>query len=153
MTEMLQIRSAERYFEEYGRNGIGKGADKWMIRRQLIDAFHKEIFGLVAMRAKKNFKDIPPEGDPEAMQIVKNVVKDTQRKWVKLCGIFAKYKETSNLLELNDLQMDESDIMRDVMEKNTLGTEDILQHPEVEPTFYRESLENGVEPVYEEEDG
>ena len=152
MTEILQIRSAERYFEEYGRNGIGKGADKWMVRRQLIDAFHKEIFGLVAMRAKKNFKDIPPEGDPEAIAIVKRIVHDTQKKWEKLCKMFAKYKETRNLLEIDDLKMDERDLMREVMEKNTLGTEDILQHPEVEPTMYRDSLENGVKPVYEEED-
>lgn len=145
MTEMLQIRSAERYFDEYGRNGIGKGADKWMIRRQLIDAFHKEIFGLVAMRAKKRFDRIPPEGDPEAINIVKNVVKDIQRKWVKLCGMFAQYKETCNLLEIDDLKMDESDIMRGVMEQNSLGTEDILCNEEKEPELYRESLENGVE--------
>lgn len=152
MSEILRIRRAEDYFKEYGVNGIGKGADKWMIRRQLIDAFHKEIFGLVAMRAKKNFKDIPPEGDPEAIRIVKNVVHDTQKKWEKLCKIFAQYKETMNLLEIDDLKMDSSDLMREIMEKNTLGTEDILQNPEVEPTFYKESLENGVEPVYEEED-
>ena len=151
MTEMLQIRSAERYFEEYGRNGIGKGADKWMIRRQLIDAFHKEIFGLVAMRAKKRFDHIPPEGDPEAIRIVKNVVKDIQRKWVKLCSLFAMYKETSGLLEVDDLKMDENDIMRGIIEENSLGTEDILRNEEKEPELYRESLENGVEAVYEEE--
>lgn len=151
MTEMLQIRSTEGYFEEYGRNGIGKGADKWMIRRQLIDAFHKEIFGLVAMRAKKRFDHIPPEGDPEAIRIVKSVVRDTQRKWEKLCAMFAAYQETSGLLEIDDLRLDESDIMRGVMEQNSLGTEDILEHQEQEPVMYRESLENGVEAVYEEE--
>ena len=149
MSEILRIRSAEEYFKEYGRDGIGKGADKWMIRRQLIDAFHKEIFGLVAMRAKKNFNTIPPEGDPEAQRIVQNVVKDTQRKWVKLCRIFAQYQETQGLLELDDLKLDENDVMQDAIEKNTLGTEDILKNTEAEPTLYRESLENGVEAVYE----
>ena len=118
MTEMLQIRSAERYFQEYGRDGIGKGADKWMIRRQLIDAFHKEIFGLVAMRAKKTFKDIPTEGDPEAIRIAKNVIRDAQRKWEKLCWMFAQYKETKDLLEFDDLKLDENDIMRGVMMQN-----------------------------------
>lgn len=119
MTEMLQIRSAHDYFKEYGRNGIGKGADKWMIKRQLIDAFHKEIFGLVAMRARKAFKDIPPEGDPEAIRIAKNVIRDTQRKWEKLCWMFAQYKETSNLLAFDDLKLDENDIMRGVIMQNT----------------------------------
>lgn len=147
MTEMLQIRSAERYFEEYGRNGIGKGADKWMIRRQLIDAFHKEIFGLVAMRARKRFDHIPPEGDPEAINIVKNVIRDTQKKWAKLCAMFAAYRETRNLLEIDDLKLDESDIMRGVMEQNSLGTENILKNQEYEPELYRESLENDVEMV------
>ena len=118
MTEMLQIRSAERYFREYGLDGIGKGADKWMIKRQLIDAFHKEIFGLVAMRAKKTFKDIPPEGDPEAIRIAKNVVHDAQKKWEKLCWMFAQYKEPRGLLELDDLKMDENDVMKGVMMKN-----------------------------------
>lgn len=112
MTEMLQIRSAERYFREYGLDGIGKGADKWMIKRQLIDAFRKEIFGLVAMRARKTFKDIPPEGDPEAIRIAKNVVHDEQKKWEKLCWMFAQYKETRGLLELDDLKMDENEVMK-----------------------------------------
>lgn len=116
MTEMFQVRSAERYFIEYGRDGIGKGVDKWLVRRQLIDAFHKEIFGLVAMRAKKNFNTIPPEGDPEAIRIAKNVVRDTQRKWEKLCRMFAQYKETQNLLKYDDLKIDDSDIMREAMQ-------------------------------------
>lgn len=105
MAEMLRIRKAEEYFEEYGRNGIGKGADRWMIKRQLIDAFHKEIFGLVAMRAKKNFDTIPPEGDPEALRIVNNVIRDETKKWIKVCDMFSQFVETSNLLEYNDISI------------------------------------------------
>lgn len=119
MTEMLRIRSANEYFNEYARNGIGKGADKWMIKRQLIDAFHKEIFGLVAMRAKKTFPDIPPEGDPEAIRIAKTVIRDTQKKWEKLCWMFAQYRETKDLLEFDDLKMDENDIMNGIVMQNT----------------------------------
>ena len=119
MTEMLRIRSANEYFNEYARNGIGKGADKWMIKRQLIDAFHKEIFGLVAMRAKKTFPDIPPEGDPEAIRIAKTVIRDTQKKWEKLCWMFAQYRETKDLLEFDDLKMDENDIMNGIIMQNT----------------------------------
>lgn len=114
MTEMLQIRSADQYFKEYGRDGIGKGADKWMIRRQLIDAFHKEIFGLVAMRAKKNFNTIPPEGDPEAMRIVKNVVKDATQKWIKLCDMFDQYVETRGILKYDDISIDMDEVINEI---------------------------------------
>ena len=112
MAELLTIRSAEQYFKEFGRDGIGKGADRWMIRRQLIDAFHKEVFGLVATRAKKNFNDIPPEGDPETKRIIKNVCHDTQMKWKKLCAMFEMYAETKVLLNIDDLAMTDDDIMR-----------------------------------------
>ena len=105
MQEKVIILSAEQYFNKYAVEGIGKGSDRWMIRRQLIDAFHKEIFGLVAMRTKKPYADILPEGDPEAMKIAKNIIHDATHKWVKLCKMFAKFKETAGLLNENDLKM------------------------------------------------
>lgn len=107
MTERVVVKSAEQYFREFAENGIGKGMDRTLVRRQLIDAFHKEIFGLVAMRAKKNFDDIPEEGDPEALRIAQNVIKDETRKWIKLCKMFAMYKETENLLRYDDIAMEE----------------------------------------------
>lgn len=107
MTERVVVKSAEQYFREFAENGIGKGMDRTLVRRQLIDAFHKEIFGLVAMRAKKNFDDIPQEGDPEAIRIAQNVIKDETKKWIKLCKMFAMYKETANLLRYDDIAMEE----------------------------------------------
>lgn len=107
MAEMLRIRSAEEYFLEYGRDGIGKGADKWMIRRQLIDAFHKEMFGLVAMRTRKLAPGTEFQTyDPKIVTIIRNVTSETQRKWMKLCKIFAQYEETRGLLEIDDLKAD-----------------------------------------------
>ena len=103
MKEIVQVLRAEDYFETYGRNGIGKGMDRMLVKRQLIDTFRKEIFGLVAMRAKKNFDEIPPEGDPEAIRIAQNVIKDETKKWIKLCKMFAKYKETYGLLNYDDI--------------------------------------------------
>lgn len=113
MKEMVRIRSAEEYFKEYGRDGIGKGADKWMIRRQLIDAFHKEMFGLIALRTKKGPMDISIEKDPESMRIAKNVIKDTMRKWEKLCRMFEKYKETHGVLKVEDLKLEEEEEPRE----------------------------------------
>lgn len=110
MEEMVRVRSADEYFEVYGKEGIGKGMDRIMIRNQLIDAFHKEIFGLVAMRAKKQLSDIPAEGDPEAMRIARNVIRDTTKKWLKLVKMFEMYRETSGLLKPEDIQLDIDDL-------------------------------------------
>jgi len=104
MADQINVLSAEQYFQKYGRDGIGKGADRWMIKRQLIDAFRKEIFELVALRTKKNYDDIP-ENDPEAIRISKNIIHDTTMKWKKLCKMFSMYKETSGLINLNDLKL------------------------------------------------
>lgn len=105
MQEKISILSAEQYFKKYAVDGIGKGADRWMIKRQLVDAFRKEIFSLVALRTKKQFYEVPPEGDPEASRIVKNIIHDAVMKWKKLCGMFAQYKETANLIGPNDLKL------------------------------------------------
>ena len=111
MTEQVIVMTAEQYFKKYAVDGIGKGADRWMIKRQLIDAFKKEIFGIVAMRAKKQFDGIiPPEGDPEALRIARNVIKDETKKWDKLCKMFAMYNETRNLISLNDLKMEDEPV-------------------------------------------
>lgn len=106
MREVVNTSSAEWYFEKYGREAIYKEkADPKMVKSQLVDAFRKEIFGLVAMRAKKQFDDIPPEGDPEALRIARNVVKDTTRKWKKLVDMFNKYRETSGVIAYSDISL------------------------------------------------
>lgn len=106
MSDMVRIRSAKDFFNEYGREAIYKQkADRQLVRSQLIDAFHKEIFGLVAMRAKKRFDEIPPEDDPEALRIAHNVVKDITRKWKKLVDMFEMYRETSGVIKYDDISM------------------------------------------------
>ena len=103
MKEMVQVLRAEDYFQTFGVNGIGKGAKKELVKKQLIDSFRKEIFGIVAMRAKKSFDEIPKEGDPEAIRIVQNVIHDETRKWIKLCDMFARYVETQGVIAYDDL--------------------------------------------------
>lgn len=105
MNERVNVMTAEQYFNKYGNEGIGKGADRWMIKRQLLDAIRKEAFGLVAERMKKRFDSDPPEGDPEARRILKSVVHDTVMKWKKIVGMFEKYKETAGLLKVSDLNL------------------------------------------------
>lgn len=102
----VRILSAEGYFEEYGRKKIyEQKMDRLVVKQQLINAFHNEIFSLVAMRAKKKFKDIPKEGDPEALRIARNVVRDETKKWLKLWKMFESYKETSGVIKPEDISV------------------------------------------------
>ena len=102
----VRIWSAEDYFEVYGREKLyNQKMDKEIVRRQLINEFHNEIFSLVAMRAKKQFKDIPKEGDPEAIRIARNVVRDETKKWLKLWKMFESYRETSGVIKPEDLSL------------------------------------------------
>ena len=102
----VRIMSADEYFEEYGRKKIyEQKMDRLVVKQQLINAFHKEIFSLVAMRAKKQFKDIPKEGDPEALRIARNVIKDATKKWLKLCRMFESYRETSDVIKPEDISI------------------------------------------------
>lgn len=103
--DRIETPTAEFYFNKYGKDGIGKGADRWMVKRQLIDAFRKEIFDLVALRTKVNYDDAVKEGNPETRRVVKNIIHDTTMKWKKVCKLFSMYKETANLLEIKDLKL------------------------------------------------
>lgn len=105
MSEKIIVMTAEQYFDKYAKNGIGKGADRWMIKRQIIDAFRKEVFELTALRTKKSYDDILKGTDAEASRVQKNIIHDTTMKWKKLCKMFSKYKETSGLLDENDLKL------------------------------------------------
>ena len=107
MQEQINVLTAEQYFKKYGDNGIGKGADRWMIKRQLIDAFRREVFQIITDRLKKTVDDLKdiPEGDPEAIRVAKNVIHDTTMKWKKLCKLFDSYVQTANLIKPEDLKL------------------------------------------------
>ena len=64
----------------------------------------REIFGLITMRGKKEFGEIPPEGTLEVEKLARNVIRDETRKWEKLCRMFDMYKETHGLIFTTDLE-------------------------------------------------
>lgn len=104
----VPVKSAEQYFEEYGRKRIGNGEDKWEVRRQMIKDILHEMEQLISLRVKQKYGDVEPMvGDPEAERIIFNVTRNTQQKWVKICKLFAMYKETANLLNVTDLNENE----------------------------------------------
>lgn len=113
--QMVSIRSVKGYIKEFGIEAIGKKhADPDLVKQQILDAFHKEIFGQLAMR----FGD--PEllafdieaVDPETKRQVDNILSNSVRKWKRLCIEFAKYKETYNLLQPSDLMLTLEDIVK-----------------------------------------
>ena len=106
MNDDVRIRSAQEYFNEFGKEKLYKEHMlKDQVKKELVDAFHKEIFDLVADRAKKRFSDIPKEGDPEALRIASNVIKDATKKWKKVVRMFETYSETSGCIKYEDLSM------------------------------------------------
>lgn len=112
VSDIVTVLRAEDYYETFVRNGIEKGLNRTLVRMQLIDTFRKEIFGLVAVRARKSFDGIiPPEGDPEALRIAKNVIRDETKKWIKLCRMFDANPETSGLIRYDDLTIETEDIL------------------------------------------
>lgn len=122
MNETVLIPDAYWYWNKYGKDAIiDRNADRIFTKKQLVDAFHKEIFNLVAMRSKKKFDgQIPPEGDPEALAIVANVVKETTRKWIKVVKIFESHPRTRGLLTVDDLRI-ESEEEKDIPVEGTVS--------------------------------
>lgn len=113
--QMVPIRSVKGYIKEFAIEAIGKKhADPDLVKQQILDAFHKEIFGQLTMK----FGD--PEllaidvsaVDPETKRQVDNILSNSVRKWKRLCIEFAKYKETYNLLMPSDLMVTLEDIVK-----------------------------------------
>lgn len=125
--QMIPIRSVKGYFKEFAIEAIGKNhADPQLVKQQILDAFHKEIFGQLTMK----FGD--PEllafdisaVDPETKRQVDNILSNSVRKWKRLCIEFAKYRETHNLLYPSDLMLTLEDIVKTQTGENEVVDED-----------------------------
>ena len=104
MIDQVRIMSANEYFRKYAQEGIGKGADRWMVRRQMLDDMKHEIFGMIALRTGGDAGKTPDTGDPEVLKVAKNVIKASTFKWKKICRMFDAYNETRNLIKPEDLK-------------------------------------------------
>ena len=97
------VRTKEQYWKDYILEGLSKKLSKEMIKQQLLDAFRKEIFGLITMRAKvDNFADI--QETPENKKMIENVSKQAQNKWISLCIMCAHFEETKGLIMPSDIE-------------------------------------------------
>lgn len=105
---MVPVRSVKGYIKEFGIEAIGrKHADPDLVKQQILDAFHKEIFGQLMMKFgdPNLLADDISNVDPETKRQVDNILSNSVRKWKRLCIEFAKYKETFNLLQPSDLMV------------------------------------------------
>jgi len=124
----VPIRSVKGYFKEFGVEAIGKKhADPKLVKEQILDAFQKEIFGQLVMKfgdVEMLARDINTV-DPETKQQVDNILRNSTRKWMRLCQVFAQYKETFNLIMPSDLMNSLDDIV-----KTQTGEDEIVEEEE-----------------------
>lgn len=124
----VPIRSVKGYFKEFGIEAIGKKhADPKLVKEQILDAFQKEIFGQLVMKfgdVEMLARDINTV-DPETKQQVDNILRNSTRKWMRLCQVFAQYKETFNLIMPSDLMNSLDDIV-----KTQTGEDEIVEEEE-----------------------
>ena len=124
----VPIRSVKGYFKEFGIEAIGKKhADPKLVKEQILDAFQKEIFGQLVMKfgdVEMLARDINTV-DPETKQQVDNILRNSTRKWMRLCQVLAQYRETFNLIMPSDLMNSLDDIV-----KTQTGEDEIVEEEE-----------------------
>ena len=126
MSEGVQILSVNGYMKKYAVDGIGKGADRWQIKRQMLDEFRREIFNLSVFRVGAKVFSDEWEGDDEDRRKLENIIDNANKKWRSICKEFEKYKETCGLLKETDLQDYLNDRMNlvDETEENEDGSDE-----------------------------
>lgn len=112
---MVPIRSVKQYFKEYGVDAICRQeADPKMVREQLLDAFQKEIFGQITMKyhdanilakSAESVDDATREG-------VRNILRNADRKWRRLCTLFSSMSKTHTLIYPSELMERMKDVVK-----------------------------------------
>lgn len=106
MAEILTIRSWRNMWNDYVVEGLKKGAKREEIRRNLIEAFRKEIFGQLTFRLKTtDLLKVPMT--PESIDIVRNITTNEKSKWRALIRECKKYPQTRDLIREEDLTLED----------------------------------------------
>lgn len=122
MMQQVNVMKVNGYIQKYGVDGIGKGADKWMIKRQMLENLRKEIFELSVFRIGPQVFSNEYDPSEKDRKKLENILAGAQKKWNAICKIFNKYEGTSGLIEEKDLieyldeQMNPNDIHREETE-------------------------------------
>lgn len=107
MSDMVQIRSVKQYFNDFLVEGLKNNkniseSDVLMIKRQILDAFRKEIFGQIVFKLGREISDMSMD-DLANLEPVQNILKNSFRKWRRLCIICSEHG-LGNLFLLEDLK-------------------------------------------------
>lgn len=104
MAEMVQIRTLKQMWNDYIYEGKKNGMKDDQIRRNLIEAFRKEIFGQIMDRAKvDDLEDL--QHTKENSDIVNSVFRESMKKWKSLVRMTKKHLATALLIRENDLTL------------------------------------------------
>lgn len=108
MTDQVTVRRWQDYWNDYICEGKKKGLKNEEIRRNLIEAFRKEIFGLVMFRAKvDDLDDLQHTKNNDVL--VNNVFRNELNKWKRLVQECGKYLSTALLIKEGDLTLFDSE--------------------------------------------
>lgn len=104
MIQHVNVMSVGDYIQKFGIDGIGKGADRWMIKRQMLDTLRKEILELSLFRIGPEVFSDEYGPDEKNRKKLENILEGAQKKWNSICKIFNQYQETAGLIEEKDLK-------------------------------------------------
>lgn len=108
MAEKVDILTADQYFHLFAVDYLfEKKIDRDLVKSQLLDQFRREMFGIAVMRLKVGMTR------DDIDRVIKNIERDSRKKWSKVVKMFETYKESSNLLRENDFD----DILNEVKKK------------------------------------
>jgi hypothetical protein len=104
MSDMVQIRGWRQMWNDYIAEGLNQGLKLPEIKRNLIEAFRKEIFGQIMFRAKvADLADIPH--DLKHDEMMRSIFMQEQKKWKQLVAECRKHLATAMLIKEDDLTL------------------------------------------------
>lgn len=150
MGDFIQIRSVKQYFNDFLVEGLKKRknvtqSDVLMIKHQMLDAFRKEIFEQITDKIGIEAQNMSRD-DLAVMEPVQNILKNSFRKWRRLCILCSEHG-LGGLFNLEDL--------RQVLDDDEKDPHEIIygEDPGEDVTDkIAEVLPNGEAPVYLETD-
>lgn len=128
--DMVRVRNWKELWNDYIVEGLKKGCKPAEIRKNLVEAFRKEIFDMMAFRLKVDDLEQALH-TPENEQIVINLTKNAKHKWLRLMQECRKYPETRSLLRESDLTLEDRDEETEEEEEDRFEYDDV-EDPEEE---------------------
>lgn len=121
---MVPIRSVKQYCREFGKAIISDGAKPSMVKEQILDAFQKEIFGQITMKYHDANLLAKSEDsvDEATREGVRHILANADRKWKRLCTLFAEVPQLRTLIYPSELMERVRDIVK-IQESDAKGEE------------------------------